>query len=154
MQIKLTKRNIDALMPGDKRATVWDSDISGFGLRVTPSGERVYVLKYRLAGRQRWVTIGRHGSPWTPDSARKEAVRLLGDVSRGTDPAEKRNADRKAISFAEMGDLYFAEGVAHKKPSTLHVDRGRFKLHLLPALGARRPSRRRHNARRHRAAAQ
>jgi integrase len=138
MRMKLTKRAIDALDPGDKRATVWDSDISGFGLRVMPSGERVYVLKYRSAGRQRWFTIGRHGSPWTPDSARKEAVRLLGDVARGQDPAEKRNADRKAVTFGELGELYFAEGAAHKKPSTLHVDRGRFKLHLLPALGARR----------------
>ena len=96
------------------------------------------MLKYRIAGRPRWYTIGRHGSPWTPDSARKEALRLLGDVAHGIDPAEKRAADRKTINFAELGELYFAEGAAHKKPSTLHVDRGRFRLHLLPALGARR----------------
>jgi len=137
-QIKLTKRNIDALEPGDQRYTAWDTEISGFGLRVTPCGERVYVLKYRLAGGQRWFTIGRHGSPWTPDSARKEATRLLGEVARGLDPAEKRSSDRAAMSFAALGDLYFAEGVAHKKPSTLHVDRGRFELHLRPLLGGKR----------------
>jgi integrase len=138
MRIKLTKRNVDSLRPGDKRYTAWDSDVFGFGLRVMPSGERVYVLKYRLAGRQRWVTIGKHGSPWTPDSARREAVRLLGDVARGLDPAEKRNADRKAISFAALCDLYLAEGTAHKKTSTLRVDHGRIELHLKPLLGGRR----------------
>jgi integrase len=137
-QIKLTKRNVDNLTPAGDRFTAWDTDVSGFGLRVTPSGERVYVVKYRLAGRQRWVTVGKHGSPWTPDSARREAVRLLGEVARGLDPAEKRNADRKAISFGELCDLYLAEGVAHKKASTLRVDRGRIELHLKPLLGGRR----------------
>lgn len=137
-QIKLTKRNVDILAPAAGQFTAWDTEVSGFGLRVTPSGERVYVLKYRLAGRQRWVTVGRHGSPWTPDTARKEAIRLLGEVARGLDPADKRNADRKAISFGDLCDLYLAEGVAHKKASTLRVDRGRIELHLKPLLGARR----------------
>ena len=63
---------------------------------------------------------------------------MLGEVARGQDPAEKRNADRKAISFAELCDLYLNEGVAHKKASTLRVDRGRIELHLKPLLGAKR----------------
>src|ERR1700683_3151990 len=112
--LKLTKRNVDTLKPAAERFTAWDAALSGFGLRVTPSGERVYVLKYRFGGRQRWFTIGRHGSPWTPDGARKEALRLLGDVARGLDPGEKRNADRGAITFAQLCDLYLSEGVAHK----------------------------------------
>ena len=46
-----------------------------------------YVLHYRTEeGRQRWYTIGRHGSPWTPETARAEAQRLLGEVRRGLDP--------------------------------------------------------------------
>jgi integrase len=138
MRIKMTKRNIDALQPGPDRYTAWDSDISGFGLRVTPSDERVYIVKYRTGGHQRWFTIGRHGSPWTPEAARKEAVRLLGEVARGLDPAEKRNAERGAITFAELCDLYLSEGVAHKKASTLRVDRGRIELHLKPLLGRKR----------------
>jgi hypothetical protein len=62
-QTKLSKRAIDALKPKLERYTAWDTDVSGFGLRVTPAGERVYVLKYRAGGQQRWYTIGRHGSP-------------------------------------------------------------------------------------------
>src|SRR3954469_21501339 len=46
-QAKLTKRTVDAQKPGSARFTVWDTDVSGFGFRVTPAGERAYVLKYR-----------------------------------------------------------------------------------------------------------
>jgi integrase len=138
MRVKLTKSNIDELAPQADRYEVWDTEISGFGLRAATSGEKVYVLKYRVAGGQRWYTIGRHGSPWTPDLARKEAKRLLGEVTRGVDPAEKRSADRKAILFADLCDLYLAEGVEHKKVSTLRVDRGPVELHLKPLLGKKR----------------
>jgi integrase len=133
--LKLTKRNVDSLRPAAQRFTTWDTDVSGFGLRLTPSGERVYVLKYRLAREQRWLTIGRHGSPWTPDGARKEAIRLLGEIARGMDPAEKRNAARAAVSFGELCDDYLREGIAHKKPSTIRADRGRINAHLKPLLG-------------------
>jgi integrase len=137
-RLKLTKRSIDDLAAAAKRFTAWDSDVTGFGVRVTPKGERIYILKYRLARQQRWFTIGRHGSPWTPESARKEAVRLLGEVAQGMDPADKRRADRQAISFAELCDLYLAEGVAHKKASTIRSDRGRIELHLKALLGKKR----------------
>jgi hypothetical protein len=107
-----------------------DTDVSGFGIRVTPRGQLVYVIKYRISGQQRWYTIGRHGSPWTPEMARKEAQRLLGEIARGVDPSEQRNADRKAISFRELCDFYLAEGIAHKKPATIKSDVGRIIHHL------------------------
>ena len=82
--------------------------------------------------------IGRHGSPWTPDAARSEAIRILGDVSRGLDPGGARKSARVAMTFSELCDLYFAEGVANKKPSTLRFDRTRARLHLVPLLGSKR----------------
>ena len=51
--------------------------------------------KYRSSGHQRRKTIGRHRSPWNPEMARKEALRLLSEVAKGADPADKREADRK-----------------------------------------------------------
>jgi len=137
-RVELTKSNIDALKAAAYRYTAWDTEMSGFGLRVTPNGRRVYVLKYRVNGQQRWYTIGRHGSPWTPKQARLEAQRLLGEVAREIDPADKRLGDRKAIKFADLCDLYLAEGVSHKKASTLRSDRGRITIHLKPLLGTKR----------------
>jgi integrase len=136
--LKLTKRNIDTLMPAVERFTAWDTDLKGFGLRVSPSGEKTYVLKFRANGEQGWCTIGAHGSPWTPDQARDEAKRLLGDVARKINPAAARRADREAMTFAALCDLYLAEGVAHKKASTIAADRGRMEHHLKPLLGKKR----------------
>ena len=72
---KITKRTVDALKPGE---LVWDAEVKGFGVRCQRAA-KVYVLKTRVGGRQRWITIGRHGSPWTPEKARGKAMSLLGD---------------------------------------------------------------------------
>jgi integrase len=104
-----------------------------------------YVLFYRTAeGRTRWHTIGRHGSPWTPDMARDEAHRLLGGIAGGSDPAADRRAKRKAATVGELCDLYLADIEAGrtltrrrtpKKASTLVTDRGRIERHIKPLLG-------------------
>ena len=65
---KITKRIVDALVPADKERIVWDDDIKGFGVRVHPSGRKVYIVKYRHEGRSVKVTIGPHG-PVTPAAA-------------------------------------------------------------------------------------
>jgi hypothetical protein len=67
---------------------LWDSTVVGFGARRQRSAAVAYVVLYRTPeGRQRRYTIGRHGAPWTPDTARDEARRILGLVAGGADPA-------------------------------------------------------------------
>ena len=62
-------RQVRALQPGK---TIWDPSISGFGARRQKGDAVTYVLFYRTKeGRQRWFTIGRHGAPWTPETAEK-----------------------------------------------------------------------------------
>ena len=78
MQAKITKRALDQLSVRGRDILLWDADVKGFGLRCRASGSKHYVLKIRMGSRQRWITIGRHGSPWTPETARREALRLLG----------------------------------------------------------------------------
>ena len=118
---------------------LWDTEVKGFGLRARNGGGKSYILHYRIGtGRGatlRKLTIGKHGSPWTPDAARAEAKRLLGEVAAGRDPATARQEDRRALKFGEVIDLYLAKGVMHKKPSTLKADRGRIEHHLRPLLG-------------------
>lgn len=103
---KLTKRAVDATKAGE---TVWDSELRGFGLRVFKGGTKSYVLKYRRGPVQRWVTIGRHGAPWTPDTARKEAKRLIGKIGEGKDQAGERKDDRDAESFATFAARYLTD---------------------------------------------
>ena len=137
-------RQVRALKPG---TTVWDASLSGFGARRQRSEAVSYVLYYRTAeGRQRWYTIGRHGAPWTPDTAREEAKRLLGDVAHKVDPAAEKRAARNAQTVAELCDLYLADAESGrlvtrwrsaKKASTLATDRGRIERHIKPLLGRR-----------------
>src|ERR1700694_3071958 len=76
--------------------TLWDTRVSGFCARRRRSAAVFYALKYRTGeGRQRWHTIGRHGAPWTPDTARDEAKRLLGSVAEGADPAGAKQTKSK-----------------------------------------------------------
>jgi integrase len=143
MASKITKRLVDAASPDPaKDAFWWDSELRGFGLKVTPAGVKVYVLQYHVGtgrnARRRRLVIGRHGSPWTPEKARIEAKRLAGEIADGGDPLERRQQERKTMTIAELSDLYLAEGVAHKKTMTLLSDRARIEHHIKPLLGKRR----------------
>jgi integrase len=105
---RLTKRSVDLVEPSSKDIFLWDDEIRGFGLRVTPKGSRSYILQYRMGGREARTcryTIGGHGSPWTPDLARKEAQRLLVMVRQGTDPVQA-NKERRRQAVELAFDLY------------------------------------------------
>jgi len=141
MEAKITKRTVDQLSPRGKDVLLWDSEMKGFGLRCRPSGAKYYVLKMRVGGRQRWITIGRHGSPWTPDSARCEALRLLGLRAAGQDPAMDRDRQKGAPTIAELGARFLQEHVAHHcKPRTAYEYRRAVQLFIEPALGCHRVS--------------
>ncbi|HUT49160.1 MAG TPA: tyrosine-type recombinase/integrase [Alphaproteobacteria bacterium] len=138
---RISNRSASALKAGLKDAYLWDGELAGFGLKVTPAGRSVYLVQYRLggrAGRTRRVTIGRHGSPWTPDKARMEAKRLLGEVAAGRDPAEARTRAQRDLTVKELCDLYLSEGCSTKSPSTVLRDRSRIGSHIKPLLGSKR----------------
>lgn len=126
---------------------VWDTVVPGFAARRQTGSAVTYVLKYRttVGRRQRWYTIGRHGAPWTPDTARVQAQRLLGEVAQGNDPAADKKGRRSAISVAELCDVYLKEARAGvvlkrngraKRKSTLDIDVGRIERHIKPLLGS------------------
>ena len=138
MRAKITKRTVDASQSRTRDAFIWDTETKGFGLKVTPAGNRVYVVQARLNGRPVRCTIGKHGAPWTPDMAREEAVRKLGQIAAGINPNEARAEARRDLSLAELCDLYFSEGCNRKKRTTLTTERGQIARHIKPLLGKRR----------------
>ena len=131
-----------------QNSIAWDRGkgaVSGFGVRRQRGDAVSYVIKYRIVdGRQRWATIGRHGAPWTPDLARAEAKRILGEVVGGGDPGRVKLEARKAATVAELCDFYLEAARAGriltrrkavKKAATLDGDRGRIERHIKPLLG-------------------
>ena len=137
----ITKRRVDALKKADREYFVWDSDLKGFGLRVQPTGEKSYVVKYRAgSGRNaptRRLTLGQSGK-LTPHEARRLAKLTLGSVAHGLDPAEQKAADRRAASLRELAELFLTDHVeAKRKPATGSHYRDILERIVLPELGAR-----------------
>jgi integrase len=132
---RITLRVVEALEP---RALAWDSDVRGFGVRCQREA-KVYVLKVRIAGKQRWFTIGRHGAPWTPETARREARRKLGEIAAGSDPAVARAAEKANPTLAELVSMFLEEHAeAKRKPRTAAEYRRMLTMLVLPRLGERR----------------
>jgi integrase len=132
---RITKSLVDRLKSG---CTVWDDDCRGFGVR-RQVRDASYVLKVRVHGRQRFLTIGKHGAPWTPETARMRARRLLGDIAEGKDPAAARDAQRVVPNFKEFSDRYLNEhALPRKKPRSVEEDRRNLRLHIWPELAKRR----------------
>lgn len=141
MRGKITKNSVDDLTaPAAGETILWDSTLAGFGVRVRPGGVKSYIIMYRAgSGRgapTRKLVLGRHGSPWTPDSARAEAKRLLGVVAGGGDPAAEKQAEKKAPTLAELAARFLAEHVeAKRKDRTAAEYRRLLDRIILPALG-------------------
>lgn len=139
----ITKTDIDAMPPN---TVIWDAgkgSVSGFGVR-RQRAYPVFVLKFRIGKRQRWHTIGKFGSPWTVDQARREAKRVLGLVAGGEDLLPSREESIAVTTMAMLCDNYMVAAKAGavltrfnrpKKASTLAIDVGRIERHIKPLIG-------------------
>ncbi|MCH7936364.1 MAG: tyrosine-type recombinase/integrase [Proteobacteria bacterium] len=130
---RITKPAVGALKPG---SILWDTDVKGFGVRCQRR-DKVYFLKTSIRGKQRWLTIGPHGSPWTPEKARNEAKRKQGYIADGKDPAKERADAKDQPTMADLCKRYLEEYAGeHKKPSSARADTSNINNHVLPLLGA------------------
>ncbi|MFK0166423.1 Arm DNA-binding domain-containing protein [Rhizobium sp. NPDC090279] len=112
--VLLTKHVVDSACSDHDRYHIWDSELSGFGLRVSPTGVKTFIIKYRTDGggrsaTQRVLTIG-HFGPITVEQARRVAKAKLGGVAAGADPAEALQSRRRDITMSGLIDLYEKEG--------------------------------------------
>ena len=112
VRTNLTKRAVEALKPAEKSRIAWDAKLTGFGVRIHPSGTKAFIVNYRSGdgGRKapnRQVVIGRYG-PVTVDQARRKAQELLGKVAGGDDPAEDRAEARRMPTLGDVFEQYMA----------------------------------------------
>ena len=136
--VKITKRAVDAAIPTDKEFFLWDDELKGFGLRIYPSGRKMYLAQFRAGGRLRRVNIGLHGA-LTPDLARTEAMKHLSEVRLGGDPAGERDRRKAALTMKEFGKRFLEEHVeVHCKPSTQAEYKRSIELFINPKVGSHR----------------
>lgn len=146
---KITKRFVDGLRPDATREVqTMDFDLSGFGVRMLPSGVATYFVRYRTPdGTARRLVLGKVGT-LTPDEARKLAGQKLAAVAKGADPSGERHAARQGMTIGDLCDWYLSAARRGEilgrrgeriKASTLAMDRSRIETHVKPLLGRSRP---------------
>lgn len=108
---------------------IWDTDLKGFCAR-RQRADVSYMLKTRVKGRIRWYTIGRHGQPWAPETARKRALEILVDPASADKPAVETTQ-----AFAKVAEQFLENHGTKIKASTLKEYRSLVNTYLLPAFG-------------------
>ena len=132
----LTEGTIETLSGGGRDVIFWDPELPGFGVRVHPSGAKVFLVQGRGPDGSKRVTLGRHGAV-PVDEARRRAARILARIESGDEPESAPNGGTGAgPTLADLAERYLREHVvARCKPSTIRGYRKVIRRHLLPALG-------------------
>ena len=126
--LRLDERRVHALKPRKSAYDVRDRELKGFGVRVLPSGAKRFFIHSQYHGRRVWKIVGRAGSIGV-DEARDRARVLQVSIREGTDEGTAAPPD---IAFEIVGDEVFRRYGRNWKPSTLHVNQGYYRNHILP----------------------
>ena len=121
VKIALSKRTVDALEPTGTAWIAWDDKLTGFGVRVYPSGRKSFIVNYRAGdgGRRapnKRIVLGRCDRI-SADQARRMAHQVLGKVAGGDDPADERADARGMPVLREAFEEYMAAN-PNRAPST------------------------------------
>ena len=132
-KLSLTRRSIEAMKPREIPWVAWDDKLTGFGVRVQPSGVKSFFVNYRTGegGRKalnRNVVIGRFGR-MSPEQARRLAQQVLGKVAAGGDPALERSEARAIPLLKQAFEDYMASN-PNRSANTDTKYRGDFGSHL------------------------
>ena len=135
---RLTEASVRALKPDPdrRRLEYFDTDLSGFSVRVHPSGRKTFNVYYRNEwGQQRRPRVGVYGAV-TLDQARKTAIEWLSEVAGGGDPSKRMREKRSASTVDQLFERYMAEhALPNKKAVSADGDRRNYLQHAAPVIG-------------------
>lgn len=132
---RLTKRSVEAApIPKTGESFIWDNTVSGFGVRIYPSGRRVFFWQYRApaTGQSRRLTLGTYPA-LTVDAARTMAEEKAGEAAKGTDP-QREAVDAKATLATVFPD-YLKERTGKLAASSLKEYQRIWTKALAPTFG-------------------
>ena len=140
-KIVISRKIVEGLPASDREVVFWDRELSGFGIRMYPSGSKVYIVQTRANGRSMRITIGRHGMV-SADQARREAAQLISTAKAGGNPVPSIRSNAKAPrsaaapSLAEVAERYMSEHVEVRcRSATVAKYRNLLDRYILPELG-------------------
>jgi integrase len=137
---RLTQAFVDTVATTGGDRIVFDSQVGGLGLRITPVGTKIFLVQARVGGRKRRITVG-FAADITLAEARDEALQVRAAMRRGEDPVLERKARQgaavaKGTTIAALAKTWMANFVRPKlKPRTAFDYEQLLAKHILPALG-------------------
>ncbi|MEO5666961.1 MAG: site-specific integrase [Bdellovibrionota bacterium] len=137
--MKLTKTIVDKAKydrADGGRSILWDSEVSGFGLRLYPSGKKSFVVSYRSKGRKHLLTLGAYGV-LTLQQGRDQAKLMLAQVIGGENPVLNRRREQQGETMADLADAYL-ERYAKPFKRSWRSDEKRIQRSILPKWGPQR----------------
>ena len=140
----LTERLVRDAKPEPKTRILWDSRVRGLGVRITPSGVKAFILNYRVAGRERRATLGRHPAMSLHAARDRAGVELAGIRAGETDPLARQREAREAPTVADGLDRFFDVfapqrlAIGRLAPKTVEEYGYAARRYLRPALGQRK----------------
>lgn len=143
--MRLSVKAARASEPGSDTRIVWDDDLPGFGLRVTPTRRKTWIVQCRIgqgrAAKQRKITLG-DINVMTADEARKEARAALYKAAKGEDPRPAPEVSEAAMTLSDFLDRWEVEaapfrrkGGARRKPEVVEDDIRRVAMYVRPIVG-------------------
>jgi integrase len=144
--ITLTAKGIESLQGGPARADFWDTDVKGLHLRVSPTGERVFAVWYRVNQQPHRLNIGR----WpvmTLKGARLRAMEILLDAGKGIDgvaakkaaATEAKQRKLRGDGFEDLADKCMVAITPEIRDRTAQEYRRILKANVYPRIGKLRP---------------
>ena len=119
----------------EKDTVFWDRELTGFGVRVYPTGARVYIAQARGPEGPKRVAVGRHGVIHA-EQARQRAALIIARIKAGETPVPEPMKPSGGPTVAELAARYLTEYVSVRcKPSTAAATRSVVHRHIAPALG-------------------
>ena len=140
----LTERMIRGAKPEPKTRILWDHQVKGLGVRITPAGSKSYILNYRVAGRERRATLARVAELSLKAARERASAELVAIRAGKADPLERQRKAKEAATVKEGIDRFFNEFVPERiatgrlKERTVHEYRLQTNAIIRPAIGKRR----------------
>ncbi len=136
MTAKLTKKTIDAFEATGRLEYLWDAEVKGFGVVITPAGSKSFILNYRNQdNRSRRKTIGKYGH-LTVEQARDFARELTYRIAKGEDPVQQDEMQRSQPTFAEVAQRFLDDHSSIRSRPATHASNIQILAHMvLPHFG-------------------
>jgi integrase len=145
MAKRITETLVKNLAPPARGNQItYDTDLKGFGVRITANSAKAFVLNYRVGGQERRLTIGSYPE-WSAAAARKEAEIHKRRIDVGADPMAQRREERAAPTVADLCALYEQRHLPKKRPSSQRDDLSNLRTIILPRLGKTKAASVRHS---------